>query len=141
MSLTVPRSLESLVKRKEKDPFTSFKSFNWFAMGDSYTAGPGAGNFDRSNDGKCARHEGSYARQMENDWLYEGSHFLNFIACSGAVSQDVLDLQVPAMGPKHSKPDLVMMTVGGNDIGFGNIAKACLVGLIWVGSCDNVIAE
>lgn len=109
-------------------------------MGDSYTAGPGAGDLDPSNSGDCVRSVGSYGPQLQNDWIYTGASQLSFLACTGAVTDDVLNTQIPEVS-SDPPPDLVLITIGGNDIGFSKIAKACLVGLIGSGNCDDKIQQ
>lgn len=131
----------SLVKRADPDNFTPHGGdFVWYALGDSYTAGPGAGDLDPSNSGECFRSTGSYGPQLSKDWLYDGTNKFNFLACTGAISDDVLNTQLGEIGSDPA-PDFVMMTLGGNDIGFAKIAKACLVGLVGAGNCDDKIAE
>ncbi len=123
------------------DPFTPHgPPFVWYALGDSYTAGPGAGDLDPGNSGDCVRSLGSYGPQLSKDWLYNGDNQLNFLACTGAVSDDVIKNQLPEIS-SDPPPDFAVMTLGGNDIGFANIAKACLVGLIGAGNCDDKISE
>lgn len=109
-------------------------------MGDSYTAGPGAGGLDPSNSGDCVRSVGSYGPQLQNDWIYTGASQLTFLACTGAITDDVLNTQIPEIS-SDPPPDLVLITIGGNDIGFSKIAKSCLVGLIGSGNCDDIIQE
>lgn len=110
-------------------------------MGDSYTAGPGAGELvDPEGDNKCRRSEGSYAHQLRLDWPYNGEQDPNFIACTGARTYNVIDNQLDQIGSDPA-PDLVVMTIGGNDVGFSSIAKACLVGLWGSGNCDEKIEE
>lgn len=65
---------------------------------------------------------------------------MNFLACTGAVTDTVLSDQLPEIS-SDPPPDFFVMTLGGNDIGFSRIAKACLVGLINAGKCDDKIAE
>lgn len=123
------------------DRFTPHQPpFTWYALGDSYTAAPGAGDLDPSNEDDCIRSVGSYALQLSQDWVYNGQNNLRFIACTGAVSDDVINKQLREIS-SDPPPDLVVLTLGGNDIGFANIAKACLVGLIGSGDCDALIAE
>ena len=139
--MTLQHLPRGLIERAEPDPFTPHDGpFVWYALGDSYTAGPGAGDLDPSNDRDCFRSEGSYAPQLQADWIYSGESQLNFLACTGAITNDVLDVQLPEIG-SDPPPDLVVMTLGGNDIGFAKIAKACLVGLVNSGNCDEKIAE
>lgn len=110
-------------------------------MGDSYTAGPGAGELeDPDNDKGCVRSLGSYGPQLESDWLYTGENDLNFIACTGARTWNVIEDQLDQIS-SDPEPDFVVMTIGGNDVGFSKIAKACLIGLWGSGDCDEKIAE
>ena len=128
-------------KRAIQDDFTPHNPpFRWTAFGDSYTAGPGAGTLDPSNSGRCARCNGSYVRQLANDWPYTGSNNFTFEACSGAVTADVINDQIPTI-PADYPPDLVVLTIGGNDVLFGKIIKSCLVNLIGSGNCDDIINE
>ena len=76
-----------LSKRAIDDHFTPHDPpFRWAALGDSYTAGPGAGDLDPSNSGKCVRSVGSYAPQLQQDWPYNGAHAYNFSASENATS-------------------------------------------------------
>ena len=62
--------LPNLVGRANDDTYTPHgPPFNWYAMGDSYTAGPGAGSLHESNKGDCMRSVGSYGPQLQDDWL------------------------------------------------------------------------
>ena len=140
-SLSIQHLPRDLVERAVDDNFTPHDPpFVWYALGDSYTAGPGAGNLDPSNSGDCVRSLGSYAPQLSSDWLYNGGNQLNFLACTGAVTDNVASDQLPEIS-SDPPPDFVVMTLGGNDIGFSKIAKACLIGLITAGNCDDKIAE
>ena len=112
----------------------------WWAIGDSYTAGPDAGVlYDRKPDNKeCKRFTGSYAPQIDDDWMYTQSGNLNFNPCTGAVMDNVINTQIPAIST-DPQPDLVVLTIGGNDVGFGKIAKSCLVGLRHTEDCEVLI--
>lgn len=139
--MTIQHFPRELVARADPDPFTPHEGpFVWYALGDSYTAGPGAGDEHPSNEGECFRSTGSYAPQLQADWIYSGENQLNFLACTGAVTDTVLKDQLPEVN-SDPPPDVVVMTLGGNDIGFAKIAKACLVGLLGSGKCDDKIAE
>ena len=128
-----------LIGRSIKDDFTPHDPpFNWYALGDSYTAGPGAGALDPSNSGKCSRSQGSYGRQLSQDWLYDTGNDLTFLACTGDVTDDFIKNQLPEVSSDPA-PDLAILTIGGNDIGFSKIAKSCLVGLLGQDPCDDLI--
>ena len=107
-------------------------------MGDSYTAGPGAGKLHGSNKGKCVRSKGAYGPQLDNDWLYDSAEHMEFLACTGDTMDDMIKSQLPEVSSDPA-PDLVILTIGGNDIGFGEIAKSCLVGLVGKPKCDDLI--
>lgn len=78
------------------------KSLEWTALGDSYAAGVGSGDYV---DGRrCLRFSEAYPVIMNNnpDWtkpggpsaLLEGTHKLNNVVCSGAEIQDIIDYQL-----------------------------------------------
>ena len=112
---------------------------NWYALGDSYTAGPGTGE-DYDEDKACARNVGSYAVQLENEFPFNVTENLDFIACSGYTSADSL-IQVRDV-VEQGWADFMVMTLGGNDIGFSSIAKECLVKAeFFPGDCDVTLAK
>jgi len=92
----------------------------WAAIGDSYTAGIGAGQplgsrLTNREDWKCSRYTHSWPRLMER-WF--GKILLlprdfQFPACSGARSMDIWE---QARALKYNNLDLVIMTAGGNDL-------------------------
>jgi lysophospholipase L1-like esterase len=87
---------------------------NYVAMGDSYASGTGAGSY--GNSGSCYR--SAYAP------LWASSHgaTLNFVACSGATTADVLNNQVSAL---NAGTTLVTISIGGNDAGFADVMTTC----------------
>ena len=97
---------------------------NWIALGDSYTASPGTGaDFDIQKG--CRRNNGSYAVQLQKDFAFKEEDHLDFIACSGYTSPDTLTTTIPLI--QSTDIDFMVMTLGGNDIGFAKIAVDCLV--------------
>ncbi len=89
---------------------------DYVALGDSYSSGVGA----PGQSGTCLRSNYSYAAQ----WAAKNSPTtFQFLACSGAVTDDVLNTQVPAMA---GGADLVSITIGGNDAGFAPTIITCL---------------
>lgn len=112
---------------------------NWYALGDSYTAGPGTGK-DYDEDKDCARNVGSYAVQLENEFPFKVTDNFDFIACSGYTSADSLIQTRDVVKP--GRADFMVMTLGGNDIGFSAIARECLVKAeVLPGDCDVTLAE
>ena len=92
-------------------------------LGDSYSAGNGAGGYWQ--DDVCRRSVYNWAEQYVKRLREEG-HEVAFIneACNGAVTEDVRgeDGQDDAVS---SSTDLVLLTIGGNDAGFGAIVRDC----------------
>lgn len=95
-------------------------------MGDSYSSGEGAGSYVDPS-GKCHRSDLAYGPLI-------GGQSTTIIACSGATSAHVLtqvqngteDPQVQALDDLQTAPGLVFLTIGGNDIGFGEIVRECM---------------
>ena len=91
---------------------------NYVALGDSYSSGVGTGVYDTAS-GDCARSPLSYPPR----WAAEHHPAsVGFVACSGAKTADVLANQIPALQPST---DLVTITIGGNDAGFGAVLQTC----------------
>lgn len=112
---------------------------NWYALGDSYTAGPGTGE-DYDEDKACARNVGSYAVQLENEFPFNVTDNFEFIACSGYTTADSLVQARDVI--KQEWADFMVMTLGGNDIGFEDIAVECLVKAeFFPGDCDVTLAK
>lgn len=91
---------------------------DYVALGDSYSSGVGTGVYDPAS-GACARSPLSYPP------LWDAEHHpasFEFVACSGAKTADVLANQISALQPAT---DLVTITVGGNDAGFGPVLQTC----------------
>jgi len=93
----------------------------YVALGDSYSAGNGAGNYD-SSSGDCHRSFSAYPYLWKN--AHAPSSFAD-TACSGAVTTDVLNNQ---LGPLNSSTGLVTITIGGNDAGFADVMTTCVTG-------------
>jgi len=95
-------------------------STSYVALGDSYSSGVGTGSYTLNST--CKRSVYAYP------YLYMQRHAgtsLNFVACSGARTSDVLATQVQAVTKSTT---LVTMTIGGNDIGFANLIYQCTLG-------------
>ncbi len=93
---------------------------NAVAIGDSYTAGNGAGDYVNTT---CFRSPHNWANRYV-DYLNstgKADALLENLACSGAVTSQILEQvkDVPA------DTNLVMFTAGGNDVGFSDIVTAC----------------
>lgn len=92
----------------------------YVALGDSYSSGVGAGNYD-PDSGDCLRSPNAYPA------LWADAHDVasfTFAACSGARTADVLDNQLDALSPRTT---LVTISVGGNDAGFADVMTTCVL--------------
>ena len=115
----------------------------YVALGDSFSAGEGVPAFEPGTDtditlesgpeNACHRSErGSYSRRLVADPEVGGNILpADFAACSGAVARD-LETPNPDNEGEPAQIDhlneftnLVTLTMGGNDIGFGDIAALC----------------
>ncbi|KAG8525317.1 uncharacterized protein KY384_008961 [Bacidia gigantensis] len=136
--LQVKRQVEPVSVSPVPDHFTPHAPpLNWIGLGDSYTASPGTGEDLHVG---CARNVGSYVVQLENDFPFTETNDVDFIACSGYVANDVLEKTIPDI--KQDSADFMVMSLGGNDIGFSKIAIYCLITqYIITSSCQKVIQE
>lgn len=92
-------------------------STNYVAMGDSFSAGVGAGI---PTDTTCGRHAKGYPT------LWAQAHGIasfTDVSCGGAVGADVLANQISALS---AATDVVTITIGGNDIAWGEKVTGCL---------------
>jgi lysophospholipase L1-like esterase len=92
---------------------------SYVALGDSYSAGNGAGNYI-SSSGNCHRSNSAYPALWAS--AHSPSSF-TFAACSGAVTTDVTNSQLGAL---TSSTGLVTITIGGNDSGFSDVMTTCV---------------
>ena len=105
-------------------------------LGDSYSAGEGAGDYlpgtDTSDNG-CHRSRSTYGIALFEGEQNPGGQ-VDLFACSGAVAADMLSpngknagepAQVAHLGAKLY--DVALLTLGGNDIDFGGLIRVCAV--------------
>ncbi|KAK2757692.1 hypothetical protein FQN54_004661 [Arachnomyces sp. PD_36] len=132
------------------DGFPRFPRF--FAMGDSYSAGIGAGDrikdaYDPEN--KCARATGAYSAWLHNEHEALKSGKLDFISCSGDKTRHILSeahysrqRQLDILKSKVPTTEYTWgtLSIGGNDVGFASIAKGCLLGIPGY-DCEKSIAK
>lgn len=91
-------------------------------LGDSYSAGNGAGEYEPSEPGYYRSHNNWANRYQE--WLFgqNVSTTLHNLAMSGATTDRIIEEQVSKI-PQNT--DLVMLSIGGNDGGFGAVVEKC----------------
>ena len=107
------------------------------ALGDSYSSGQGAGDYDpttkvRANT--CYRSPYAWPQVLAEE---SGLFPIQSLACSGARIDDVDDgrssreperqiSQISRIGVIGGQPDVITLTIGGNDVGFKNVLGACV---------------
>ena len=125
------------------------------ALGDSYMSGEGAPSFiegtndESSDDPRCRRSVSAYPVRLAEILSADGpERGIDFLACSGAVTEDVdadgvrrdhpndivAQLEQAASLPHLADVDLVLVSIGGNDARFGEIGQGCL----YPGSCSDL---
>lgn len=118
------------------------------ALGDSYSSGEGNAPYDprtSSSVNSCHRSQAAYAPQLAVDHPgYPGKISApSLVACSGAITDDLFrnnhddNLLASASGTLAREPGqlkvltaqtkLVTLTIGGNDVGFANVLRDCVV--------------
>jgi lysophospholipase L1-like esterase len=104
----------------------------YVALGDSYSAGTGAGPYTAAGR-SCERSANAFPQL----WAARNSptSFVS-VACSGATTATVQGSQLSAL---TGQTTLVSITVGGNDVGFSHVMETCV--LEWDSACLNAVAS
>lgn len=100
-------------------------------MGDSYSSGEGTEDYINSDD-KCHRSMKTYLAPAFRD----DPQNVRIVACSGAITGNIFTAQHPYTTSEGSRsqlsqlaevtgPGAVLLTFGGNDIGFEHIIRKC----------------
>ena len=118
---------------------TSVPAITWLAAGDSYASGQGLTH----PSGLCARGTGtdgsgstwaiSAAAKLRKAGIDIAGSDPDLVACTGAISADLLADNSKKLGPKHAAQwtpkmgrfDLVTFSFGGDDVGFAGIMAHC----------------
>ncbi len=118
-------------------PALATEPVSYVALGDSFSSGEG----NRPFDGPCHRALGgdsAYPRMLPDLVGYVAEP--SFHACTGAAIDDVWLHPQAKRGSQRIQLDyldastrLVTLTIGGNDLGFADIVKQCLL----PGNCSN----
>ena len=97
-------------------------SWDYTAMGDSYSSGEGNPPYDPGTNGGCDRSQAAFGRQFAADTPSIGATGIQHIACSGATIANLTTTgqngEQPQISQMYSGSKLVTVTIGGNDIGF-----------------------
>ncbi len=106
------------------------------ALGDSYSSGEGAGDYQPgtdTSDNRCHRSPNAWPTLLAED---RRLLVLPSIACSGATLTDLLsghngsgqpERRQSQLGRISGNPDIITVTIGGNDLGFRTILEDCIV--------------
>ncbi|MEG9227625.1 GDSL-type esterase/lipase family protein [Aeromicrobium sp. Sec7.5] len=93
-------------------------------LGDSYTAGTGT----------IPANTNPYCMIGTSPWPYDMQSSLQYLtsskACGGAETDAIVDQMYEAMmsfNGSPSRPRLITMTIGGNDVGFASLIKQCVL--------------
>jgi lysophospholipase L1-like esterase len=108
-------------------PAKAASSVNYVALGDSYSAGVGAGD----ETGSCDQSPNAYGPlwAAAND-----PASFTFAACSGATTSSTISSQLSSLSPSTT---LVSITIGGNDVGFSSIMETCV--LESTSACESAV--
>lgn len=121
---------EKIDWRVEVEPEEAVLWGNYVALGDSYSSGDGAGDYDpeTAEPGECWRSENAYPQLIAQEFDFEGS--LAFYACSSHRGKQMLE----QIGTPQSQIErvtehtsLVTVGIGGNDLGFIPVLRTCIV--------------
>ncbi len=99
----------------------------YVALGDSYSSGEANPPFDLSE--ACHRSSRAWPSLVGQDLGWRTTN----LACSGAQTKDVVEpyrgepAQAQALAAVRPRPDVVSVTIGGNDAGFGTVLGLCVV--------------
>jgi lysophospholipase L1-like esterase len=102
----------------------------YVSLGDSYSAGVGTRVFYEES-GECDRSPDAFGPKIAAAKGYT----LNFEACSGAKTGEVIEKQ---LGHLSAGTSLVTITIGGNDAGFSNVMLNCA---LYYFTCGSAISE
>lgn len=107
------------------------KPLSILVMGDSYSAGNGAGAYFGAKS--CRRSAKNYAREFERlveVAPYIQRAFVENVACSGDTTAEFFASRSgrpPQLNAVNAGYDLVFLTIGGNDLKFKKIVQYCLI--------------
>ncbi|KAJ3467994.1 hypothetical protein MRS44_005558 [Fusarium solani] len=142
--LAIAALVGSAVARPALDPFGSMSMNSLFqrdedfepedlsfikkiaAVGDSYSAGIGAGSLLLGiNEIRCRRYDHSYPYLVNQDERLgdPGGRTFQFESCSGAVVKDIIEKQIPTIS---NNQDVILISAGGNDAELTRVLNQCI---------------
>lgn len=126
----VVRVITAGLKRDEGGDVLRSRGGTVVVLGDSYSSGEGAGDY-LPDDGDLVCHRSPHAYGV----VIAQDDDVELIACSGATVHTMMRGNSRVGQPNQFNalaaidvPDMVLMTAGGNDVGFARIVEACFLG-------------
>ncbi|KAF2180778.1 hypothetical protein K469DRAFT_692611 [Zopfia rhizophila CBS 207.26] len=107
-------------------------------MGDSFSAGPGAGKeYDPNRkSGKCMRRDQAYGPTLQRDAGMIGPEgpglgkpVFRFSSCTGHTTENLLDFTDPVNNQEnqvHDDTTFVTLSIGGNNVLFADVLEICI---------------
>jgi len=124
----------------------SSSTFPILVMGDSYSAGNGAGDY--AGPEGCWRSPNNYAglySQALNQPPYDQLSYVASSACSGDKTSSFFsttDGRAPQLNSVSKHYGLILLTIGGDDVGFAGIVQNCLIAaFVNVAKCKALLSE
>jgi hypothetical protein len=110
---------------------TASKDLSLLVMGDSYSAGNGAGDYYGPSGCRRSRknYGADFAALLQAAPIRQ-STTATTVACSGATTADFFasqDGNPPQIDAVNQGYDLILLTIGGDDVSFADIVEQCLV--------------
>jgi lysophospholipase L1-like esterase len=106
------------------------------ALGDSYSSGEGDGNFVAGTNTAADQCHRSYDAYPELLYASQKLGDLNFVSCSGAITDDYFNAnnegnhESAQSKALSSDTKIVTLTFGGNDVGFSSVLNQCAYGKV-----------
>ena len=122
---------ETVSRPARSVPVTSLLPVRYVALGDSYSAGTGAGRYTAAGR-SCERSASAFPQLWAS--RHHPASFVS-VACAGATTASVRATQLSALSARTT---LVTITVGGNDVGFTDVMETCVLEL--TSNCDHAVA-
>jgi hypothetical protein len=124
----------------------SSSTFPILVMGDSYSAGNGAGDYTGPKG--CWRSPNNYAglySQALNQPPYDQLSYVASSACSGDKTSSFFSTtsgRAPQLASVNKHYGLILPTIGGDDVGFAGIVQNCLIAaFVNVAKCKALLSE
>ncbi len=127
--VVIARNERDQTSRSQVSASLSIPADKYAAMGDSYSSGEGTAD----DAGPCQQSPGAYGPLFAT-YLNPTILDLTFTACTGITSSQLLDTQLPTV---PTDVGLVTFTIGGNDLGFGDVLTGCTV----LANCEIAFAD